>query len=150
MENLEIRDANPFRVRAYRNAARTVNMHAVAMRQLLAEGGELTELPGIGKEMARHIAELVETGALSLFDELDEEVPRTLVDIVALSGVGPKKAARLWKELGIETVEELATAAEAGRVAELDGFGQASQAKMLRAIERRRTTETDRHLLAHA
>ena len=54
-------------------------------------------------------------------------MPRTLIDIVALSGVGPKKAARLWKELGIETVEELAAAAKAGGVAELDGFGEASQ-----------------------
>ncbi len=92
---LEIQGANPFRVRAYRNAGRTVNMHAVPMRQLLAGGEDLTELPGVGKEMASHIAELVDTGELSLFDELDAEVPRTLVEIVALSGVGPKKAARL-------------------------------------------------------
>jgi DNA polymerase (family 10) len=147
---LAIQGANPFRVRAYRNAGRNVKHHAVPMRRLLAERADLTELPGIGKEMASHIAELVESGELSLFDELDSQVPRTLVEVVALSGVGPKKAARLWKELGIETVDELTAAAEAGRVAELDGFGQTSQEKMLRAIERRRSSETTRVLLAHA
>ena len=147
---LEIQGANPFRVRAYRNAARTVKMHAVPMRQLLGEGRDLTGLPGVGKEMASHLAELVSTGELSLLDDLDDEVPRTLVDIVALSGVGPKKAARLWRELGIETVDELAAAAKAGRVAQLDGFGRASQDKMLRAIELRRSTDTARVLLARA
>jgi DNA polymerase (family 10) len=147
---LEIQGANPFRVRAYRNAARTVKMHAVPMRRLLAEGTDLTELPGIGKEMAGHVAELATTGDLSLLDRLDEEVPRSLIEIVALSGVGPKKAARFWKELGIETVGELRAAAQAGRVAALEGFGEASQEKILRAIERRRTVGTDRPLLAHA
>ncbi len=147
---LEIQGANPFRVRAYRNAARTVTMHAVPMRQLLEEGADLTELPGIGKEMAGHIAELVTTGDLSVLDALDGEVPRSLVEIVALSGVGPKKAARFWQELGVETVEQLAEAAKAGRVAALDGFGEASQAKILRAIERRRPAGTGRLPLAHA
>ena len=65
---LEIQGANPFRVRAYRNAGRTVKMHAVPMRQLLDEGADLTALPAIGKEMAGHIAELAETGDLSLLD----------------------------------------------------------------------------------
>jgi DNA polymerase (family 10) len=147
---LEIQGANPFRVRAYRNAARTVNGHAVPMRKLLAAGEDLTELPGIGKEMASHIAELVETGTLATLEELAESVPLSLVSVVKLPGIGPRKAARLWQELDIESVEQLEVAAEAGRVAELDGFGEKSQERILRAIERRRESADDRVLLAHA
>ena len=147
---LEIQGANPFRVRAYRNAARTVNMHAVPMRQLLEEGEDLTELPGIGKGTSSQIRELVETGALSMLEELGDEVPLSLTGVVKLSGIGPKKAARLWRELGVESVEMLEAAAEAGRVAELDGFGRKSEQRILRAIERGREAGDGRLLLAHA
>lgn len=133
---LEIREANPFRVRAYRNAVRTVEAHAVPMRKLVEEGADLTELPAIGKEMARHIAEIVETGRLSVLDELTEEVPPTLIDLMRLPGVGPKKARKLWDELGVETLDDLREAAGAGRVAELEGFGEKTQAKILEGIER--------------
>ena len=104
---LEIQDANPFRVRAYRNAARLVDGHAMPMRKLVEEESDLTQLPGIGKEMARHIHELIETGGLVALDELAERIPRSLIDVIELPGVGPKKARKLWQELGIETVDEL-------------------------------------------
>ena len=146
---LEIQGANPFRVRAYRNAARTVNNHAVPMRQLLAAGEDLTELPAIGKEMAGHIAELVESGTLSTLEELGESVPLSLVEVVKLPGIGPKKAARLWHELDIESVEQLEVAAKAGKVAGLEGFGLKSQERILRGIARR-GSDDDRTLLAHA
>ena len=146
---LEIQGANPFRVRAYRNAARTVNTHAVPMRKLLAAGEDLTELPGIGKEMAGHIAELVETGTLSTLEELGESVPLSLVEVIKLPGIGPKKAARLWQELDIESVEQLEVAARAGKVAGLEGFGLKSQERILRGIARR-GPDDDRMLLAHA
>ena len=132
---LEIQDANPFRVRAYRNAARVVDGHAKPMRTLVEEESDLTELPGIGKEMARHIHELIETGRLSALDELAEKIPRSLIDVIELPGVGPKKAKKLWKELGVETVDELEQKAEAGEVAALDGFGDKSQKKILTGIE---------------
>ncbi len=132
---LEIQDANPFRVRAYRNAARLVDGHAKPMRKLVEEESDLTELPGIGKEMAKHIHELIETGGLSALDELAEKIPRSLIDVIELPGVGPKKAKKLWKELGIETVDELEQRAEAGEVAALDGFGEKSQQKILTGIE---------------
>ncbi len=138
---LEIDGANPFRVRAYRNAARTVGAHAVEMRKLVADGTDLTRLPGIGKEMANHIRELVEEGELSILGELAERVPLTLVEVMELPGVGPKKAARLWRELEVTTVEQLAGAAESGEVAELDGFGERSQEKLLTAVRRRRGGE---------
>ena len=132
---LEIQDANPFRVRAYRNAARFVDGYAKPMRKLVEEESDLTDLPGIGKEMARHIHELIETGGLSVLDELAEKIPRSLIDVIELPGVGPKKAKKLWKELGVETVDELEQRAEAGDVAALDGFGEKSQEKILTGIE---------------
>ena len=132
---LEIDEANPFRVRAYRNAVRTVRELAVPLERMVAEEEDLTRLPGIGKEMARHITELVTTGEMSVLSELREKIPVTLVEIMRLPGVGPKSARKLWDELGIETVEELKAAAEEGRVAELKGFGEKKQAQILAGIE---------------
>jgi len=136
---LEIRGgANPFRIRAYRNAVLTVQDHATPLRSLVEEGVDLTELPSIGSEMASHIEELVKTGRLTRLDELAEEIPRSLVTLTRLPGVGPKKARKLWDELDITTIDELEEAAKAGEVAELDGFGEKTQSKILDAIERYR------------
>jgi DNA polymerase (family 10) len=132
---LEIQDANPFRVRAYRNAARLVDGHAMPMRKLVEEERDLTELPGIGKEMASHIHELLGTGGLTALEELAGKIPRTLIDVIELPGVGPKKAKKLWKELGVETVDELEAKAKEGDVADLAGFGDKSQQKILDGIE---------------
>jgi len=112
-----------------------VDGQAKPMRKLVEEESDLTDLPGIGKEMARHIHELVETGGLSALDELAEKIPRSLIDVIELPGVGPKKAKKLWQELGIETVDELEQKAEAGEVAALEGFGEKSQQKILTGIE---------------
>lgn len=131
---LEIQSANPFRVRAYRNAARLIEGFATPMRKLVAEGADLTELPGIGKDMASHIVELVGSGELAALRELTAEIPRTLVDVMELPGVGPKKARRLWKELGVETIDALEKAARRGEVAALAGFGDKSQQKILTGI----------------
>jgi DNA polymerase (family X) len=132
---LEIREANPFRVRAYRNAARTVEVETVPLARRVAEGRELTELPGIGKEMAGHVRELLETGTLGLRDELAAETPASLIEITRLPGVGPKKARRLWDDLGITSVDELEKAARGGLVARLPGFGEKTQEKVLSGIE---------------
>ena len=132
---LEIQEANPFRVRAYRNAVRTVRELATPLERMVAAEEDLTALPGIGKEMARHITELVSTGEMGVLAELREQVPSSLIQIMRLPGVGPKSARKLWDELGIETVEELKEAAEDGRVAELKGFGEKKQAQILSGIE---------------
>jgi DNA polymerase (family 10) len=131
---LEISGANPFRVRAYRNAARTVEAQTTPFARLVEEGRDLTELPGIGKEMAAHIQEMVATGRLSQHQELLRQVPRSLVELMRLPGLGPKRAKKLWAELGIETVEALEKAARSGQVARLEGFGEKSQAKILQGI----------------
>ncbi|MCL7972453.1 MAG: DNA polymerase/3'-5' exonuclease PolX [marine benthic group bacterium] len=134
---LEIKGgANPFRIRAYRNAVRTIEEHPVPMRKLLEEGEDLTELPAIGKDMASHIAELVNTGRLSELEAVAEEVPRSLVEVTRIPNVGPKKTAKLWKDLGVETVADLAAVAAEGKIAGLEGFGKKSEEKILAAVER--------------
>ncbi len=133
---LEIQDANPFRVRAYRNAARFVAELPTQLTELVGQKADLTELPSIGKDLARHIEELVETGRLALLDELGKDVPPRLIEVVRLPGLGPKKARRLWVELGIESVDDLEAAARSGLIGELPGFGVKSQEKILSGIER--------------
>lgn len=131
---LEIQGAGPFRVRAYRNAVRTVQAMTRPLRTMVAEGEDLTGLPDIGKSMAANVVELVETGRLERLEELGKEVPRSLTTLVRLSGVGPKKARKLWDELGVTTVDQLEVAIGEGRVAALDGFGKRSSEQILSAI----------------
>jgi DNA polymerase (family 10) len=133
---LEIQEANPFRVRAYRNAARVVGEYPRPMREMVEAEADLTELPSIGKDLAASIRELVETGELAALEELGKDVPPRLLEVMRLPGVGPKKARKLWAELGVESVDDLEAAAEAGRVAELSGFGAKSQEKILTGIAR--------------
>ncbi|TVR61779.1 MAG: DNA polymerase/3'-5' exonuclease PolX [Gemmatimonadales bacterium] len=131
---LEIQGANPFRIRAYRNAIRTVSGLTRPLSEVAAEDA-LTDLPGIGKDIGGYIGELLDTGKLSILDEVTAEVPRELATLTRLDGVGPKKARKLWKELDVTTPDELEAAAKEGRVAALSGFGQKSVEKILRAIE---------------
>ena len=134
---LEIQgETNPFRIRAYRNAVYTIQESPDPIRKMVEQGEDLTELPAIGKDMASHITELVTTGRLSILDEVSREVPRSLVELTRLPGVGPKKVRKLWDELDITTLEQLAEAAAAGKIAELEGFGKKSEEKILEAIER--------------
>jgi DNA polymerase (family 10) len=146
---LEIQNENPFRIRAYRNAARSVSVVMKPLRRMVEEGERLTDLQGIGKEMANHIREMVETGTLAYRDQLLAEVPRSLIDLVRLPGVGPKKAKKLWDELGICSVEELETAAKEGRIASVAGFGAKTQEKILAGIAEHRQ-HAARQLLADA
>jgi DNA polymerase (family 10) len=132
---LEIQSANPFRIRAYRNAVRTVESLTTPLRKWVEEDRQLTDLPGIGKEMANHIKEMVETGTLGFRDELLAEVPRSLIELMRLPGLGPKKARKVYDELKIGSVEELETAAKEGRIASLPGFGAKSQEKILAGIQ---------------
>ena len=132
---LEITGANPFRVRAYRNAARTIESHATPMRTLIADHADLTALPAVGKDIARYVGELVVNGRLSVLEEIAEQVPRSLVELMRLPGVGPKRARKLWEELGVETIADLRRAAEAGKVATLSGLGVKTQERILKGID---------------
>lgn len=146
---LEIKNENVYRIRAYRNAARTVEVQMTPLRRVVEEGGRLTDLPGIGKEMANHIREMVETGTLSFRDQLIAEVPRSLIDLMRLPSVGPKKAKKLWEELKICSVDELEQAAKEGRIAGVQGFGAKTQEKILAGIEEHRQ-HASRYLISDA
>jgi DNA polymerase (family 10) len=156
---LEIEGANPFRIRAYRNAARTIEAQATPLARWVAEGRPLTGLQGIGKEMARYVVELCDTGELAAHQELLSRVPRGLVAVMRLPGVGPQRARKLWQALGVGTVAELEAAAREGRVRGVAGFGEKTEARVLAGIADRRQESgrlrldlVDRHLaplLAH-
>lgn len=132
---LEIQGANPFKIRAYRNAVNTVNSLSRPLSVMVESGEDLTELPGIGKSVATDITELLQTGRVSRLEALSEEFPTTLVELMRLDGVGPKKARKLFDELDVETVDDLERELDAGRVEALDGFGKKSAEKVRRAIE---------------
>lgn len=132
---LEIQGASPFRIRAYRNAVATINSLTRSLQSMVADGEDLTELPGVGKSVAKHVTELLETGRITRLEEVSAELPVTLVELVRLDGVGPKKAKKLFEELSVETVDDLERELDAGRVQELDGFGLKSAEKIRAAIE---------------
>lgn len=133
---LEMQGANSFRVRAYRNAARTVEDSIESIEELATENqAALLSLPGIGKDIATKIAQLVSDGSFELLDQLRAEFPPGLLQIMNLPGVGPKKAAILHRELQIQGPADLKAAAEAGRVATIKGFGKKTEQAILASIE---------------
>ena len=132
---LEIQGASPFRIRAYRNAVNTINSLSRPLTDMVEAGEDLTDLPDVGKSVAKYIGEFLNTGSISRFEEVSAVFPRSLVELMRLDGVGPKKARKLFEELGVRTVDDLATALETGRVQEIDGFGVKSAGKIVRAIE---------------
>ena len=117
---LEIQGANPFRIRAYRNAARMIRDLSESLADILADPGrKLTQLPGIGDDLAAKIATIVETGDLPLRQELRAQVPAGLPELLQVPGLGPKRVALLHEKLRISSVEDLRGAAEAGRLRDL-------------------------------
>jgi DNA polymerase (family X) len=146
---LEIQNENPFRIRAYRNAVRTVESLTTPLRKWVEEKRPLTDLQGIGKEMANHIREMVETGTLGFRDELLAEVPRSLIELMRLPALGPKKAKKVFDELKVGSIDELEAAAKEGKIAAIPGFGAKSQEKILAGIQQHRL-HGSRLLLAEA
>ncbi len=134
---LEVEEANPFRVRAYRNAARVVEGLTEGVDAMLARGEDLTVLPGVGIDLAAKMREIVETGTCSMLARVRTEVPPYVVQLLQLPGLGPKRARTLQHELGITSLDELAQAATAHRIRELHGFGAKSEARLLEALTAR-------------
>jgi DNA polymerase (family 10) len=132
---LEFQDANPFRVRAYRNAARTIRDFPEPMEAILASGDrKLTDIAGIGKDMAEKIATLSGTGKLPLLEELQAQVPGTVLALLRIPGLGPKKAAALFRELNVTTLDELRAACEEHKVRDLKGFAAKTEEAILAGI----------------
>lgn len=134
---LEIDGANPFRVRAYRSAARTVDDLGEEVAGMLEAGRDLTTLPGVGGDLAEKLRQIVAEGRLSALDDLHRAIPETIHDLLALPGLGPKKVRVLYRELGVASLEALREGAQAGRVRALPGMGKKTEEKLLAALEAR-------------
>ncbi len=133
---LEFQSANPFRVRAYRNGARTIRDLPESVAEIVREGTRpLTDLDGIGKDLAEKIAELVKDGKLEFLEELKKQVPESVLALMRVPGLGPKKAAMLFKELKVTSLEELKAACEAHTVRELKGFGVKTEESILSGLQ---------------
>jgi len=130
---LEIEDANPFRVRAYRNAARTIRGYTVNMVDLLEQGKDLSALPNIGKDLAEKIRVIVETGDLPLLHKIEARTPASLGDLLKIRGLGPRRVKALYKQLDINTLEDLRRAVQSGEIYSIKGFGD----KTVKAIRDR-------------
>jgi len=134
-EILQIEGANPFRIRAYRNAAREVQMLGQELKTLVENGEDLTRLPGIGKDLAAKIEEIVRTGECRSLQKLQKSLPAGLADLLHIPGIGPKKVHALYHELDIHTPEQLLRAAKDGRLQTLHGFGKKTSQAIIKNIE---------------
>lgn len=134
---LEIEQANPFRIRAYRNAARTVRDLSADIADMVKRGDDLTELPGIGTDLAGKIADLVRHGTTDILKKLRRDVPHGLVELLTLPGLGPKRVKALHDELDIGSVRQLHRALKDGRIERLPGFGEKIRKNLLESIEAR-------------
>ena len=120
---LDIAGENPFRARAYRTAARTVRDLPQPVADLVREGRDLSELPGIGRDLAGKIATIVNTGAIPLHHQLSRSVPTALLDLLRIPGLGPKRVRALHERLRVRSAASLRRAVDSGRLVGLKGFG---------------------------
>jgi len=132
---LEIQGENPFRIRSYRNAARTIEDMSQSLEALVRAGENLEEIPGIGKSINEKIGEILSTGKCQSLEELRSHVPQGLTELLKLEGLGPKKVKVLYDELNVDSVDRLEKAAQAGRLRNLPGMGLKTEEKILKSIE---------------
>ncbi len=142
---LELKGENPFKTRAYTNAARTLEGLTEPLEKIVAEK-RLGEIKGFGDALQDKITKLVTTGRLPYYDELKASIPAGLVDLLSISGLGPKKVKKLNDELGVDSIDSLEAACKAGKVATLDGFGEKTQSKILEGIAFKRQFASRHHL----
>lgn len=131
---MEIKGEDSFRVSSYRRVARAVEELAGDIREIAARGG-LTEIAGVGKSSAEKIQEFLRTGKVRLHEELSAEVPHSLLGLLRIPGMGPKKAALLWKERGVDSLEKLKSAIDSGALSGLKGFGDKSIEQIRHGLE---------------
>ena len=146
---LEIEDQNPFRIRAYRNAARTVRGLGSELKDMVSAGEDLTQLPGIGKELAAKIHEMLETGTVNALVKLQQRIPKSVAEILKLPNLGPKRVRVLYHDLKIKDLQQLSEAARQGRIRSLEGFGEKIEKAILEAVEARAQKEK-RFMIAEA
>lgn len=134
---LELQDANPFRVRAYRNAARRIGELKLDLAARVAAGEGLPKLPGIGTDLAGKIEELAKTGRLALLERLQRQVPAGVTELLQVPGLGPKRVRALYEELHVHSLPQLLRAARDGRIRALPGFGEKTERRIAEAIAAR-------------
>lgn len=132
---LEIQGANPFRIRAYRNAARIIGELSAEAYVLVEKDEDLTRYPGIGHDLSAKIREIVATGHCSLLDRLHMELPPAVAELLRVPGLGPRRVRHLYHDLDVQTVEQLYYAARDGRIRALPGFGEKTELNILQAVE---------------
>lgn len=139
---LEFQGANPFRVRAYRNAARTIDDLPEQVATIAADASrKLTDVDGIGDDLAEKIRTLLTTGNLPMLVELQSQVPQSVMALMRVPGLGPKKAATLHKELSVNSLDELRAACLAQKVRAIKGFGAKTEATILAGLQSAATAE---------
>lgn len=131
---LEVDEASPFRIRAYRNAADSIRMLNPPLAEMVAEGKSLTELQDIGPAIAKKIEEIVRTGHLVYVDKLAQESGAGVLELLRIPGLGPKRVRLLRDELSVTSRSELREALESGRVRGLAGFGEKTEERLLRRL----------------
>lgn len=138
---LEIKGDNPFRIRAYRNAARTVEDLPHELETMVAEEKDLTELSDIGKDLADKIHECITTGTIQTLERLRKELPPHITDLLHISGLGPKRVRTIYNDLQVGDLEELKKAAEAEKIRTLPGLGKKVEQQILEAIRTKLDTQ---------
>ncbi len=140
---LAVNEDSPFKINAYRTGARAISAYPEELRDLVARGEDIRRIPGIGEAIANKTVELLTTGRLAFFDRLRESSPPGVLELMRLSGIGPKTAARLSRELGISNLDQLETALRDGVVSQLPGFGDKNVHRLLSEIESHRRRGSD-------
>lgn len=138
---LAIKDDNPFRIRAYRDAARIVNSLSQPVTEMMENGEDLSRLSGIGEDLAGKIKTIARTGSLPLLEELEEQIPPSLKELLKISGLGPRGVKAVYDTLGVTDIKELKKAAEQGLLQNVDGFGEKTQQNVLEEIKKMESGE---------
>ncbi len=146
---LEIQGENVFRIRAYRSAARAIGEMTTSAAEMIRNGRSLTDIPGIGKDLAGKIEEIVKTRKLRALELVERKLPPGLSDLMRIPGLGGRRAGVLYRKLGITTLDELEAAANESRIRQLPGFGPRIEETILQGIAQVRRGE-DRIKLATA
>ena len=139
---LEIEGANPFRVRAYRFAARTIRDLPGEVADMVARGEDLTSLPGIGDDLAGKIREIIRTGTVAALEAQRHKTPATLTELLRIPGLGPKRVQALVRALNLRGLSDLQQAAREGRIRTIPGFGEKTEQHILDALAARTGKES--------
>ncbi|MEK6405405.1 MAG: helix-hairpin-helix domain-containing protein [Acidobacteriota bacterium] len=135
---LEFKNENPFKYRSYQMAAETIGSMATPVTDIVSRGGagELQKIPGIGKTISAQILEIIQTGKSSYFEELTQDVPATVLDLRRVSGIGLKTAQLLYRDLGVNSLDQLKSLAEGGGLASVPGLGEKTIARIKSSLTR--------------